>query len=80
MNESGPPSRVKPSTRSVEITPPIRSFASSTTTSIGLRKEAVQLVDPVSRGQAGEPPADHDHAVEFSGGRGTLDQVHSLLQ
>ncbi len=38
MNESGPPSRVKPSNRSVQITPPGRSLASNTFRSTDRRK------------------------------------------
>jgi hypothetical protein len=45
MNESAPPSMVNPSTRSVQIAPPIRSLASRTTTSM-----AASTLKPELRG------------------------------
>ena len=78
MNESGPPSRVKPSTRSVQITPPIRSLASSTTSSIGSRETSALARGSDEPRPARRAPSDHDNASDFSGGRRTLDQDQPL--
>ena len=56
MNESAPPSRVKPSRRRVQIAPPRRSLASSTTTSTGRRAVAARSTSRCATARPDRPP------------------------
>ena len=80
MNESGPPSSVNPSNRSVQSTPPSRSLASRTVNSTGRAHRSGSLVNPVRGRQAREPSADHDHASRLHPVRYTLRQNGLLLR